>query len=101
MGKMYIQDNIEKLRQQRDDKVKDGYRYYAFKIFIYIKKGIALSKTDYCNPKYSDISKAVYGNRNEESKVRSFIKDLKKSGYITVYGVGPEKEIKILKDIDF
>ena len=101
MGKKYIEENIEKLRKQRDDKVKGGYRDYVVKVYVYIKKGIKLSKTDYCNPKYSEISKAVYGTRNEESKIRSFIKDLKKSGYITVYGAGTEKEIKIVKELDF
>jgi len=47
------------------------------------------------------MSKAIYGDRNQESKIRAFIKDLKKSGYITVYGVGTEKEIKIVKELDF
>lgn len=101
MGKKYIEDNIEKLRQDRDNNVKGGYREQVFKTFIYIKKGIKMSNTDYVNPKYSDISKVVLGTRNEESKIRGFIKDLKKSGYITVYGAGVDKEIKILKDIDF
>lgn len=101
MGKKYIEENIEKLRKQRDDKVKDGYRAYVVKVFVYLRKGIALSNTDYCNPKYSDVSKAIYGSRNEERKIRSFIKDLKNSGYISVYGVGTEKEIKIVKELDF
>ena len=101
MGKKYIEENIETLRKQRDDKVVGGYRDLIAKTFIYIKKGIKMSKTDFCNPKYSDVSKAVYGTRNEESKIRGFVKDLKKSGYITVYGVGAEREIKILKDLDF
>lgn len=101
MGKKYIEENIEKLRKQRDDKVKGSYREYVVRVYLYLKKGIKLSKTDYCNPKYSDVSQAVYGTRNEESKIRSFIKDLKKSEYITVYGVGTEKEIKIIKELDF
>jgi len=99
--KRYIEDNIEKLRQDRENKVKGGYRENVFKTFIYIKKGIKMSKTDFTNPKYSDISKAVFGTRNEESRIRGFIKDLRNSGYISVYGVGKDKEIKILKDIDF
>lgn len=101
MGKKYIEENIEILRKQRDDKVKGSYREYVVKVYVYIKKGIKMSKTDFVNPKYSDISKAVYGDRNQESKIRSFIKDLRKSGYITVYGVGPDKEIKIIKELDF
>jgi hypothetical protein len=101
MGKKYIEENIEKLRKQRDDKIKDGYRAYVVKVYVYLRKGVELSNTDYCNPKYSDVSKAIYGNRNEERKIRSFIKDLKNSGYITVYGVGTEKEIKIAKELDF
>jgi len=101
MGKKYIEENIEILRKQRDDKIKGSYREYVVKVYVYLRKGIQLSSTDYCNPKYSDMSKAIYGSWNEESKIRSFIKDLKKSGYITVYGVGPEKEIKIVKELDF
>ena len=101
MGKKYIEDNIEKLRKQKEDRVTDGYRHYVVKVYVYIRKGIELSKTDYCNPKYSDISNAIYGNKNEESRIRSFIKDLKKSGYITVYGAGADKEIKIVKELDF
>ena len=101
MGKKYIEENIEKLRKQRDDRIKDGYRAYVVKVYVYLRKGIEMSKTDYCNPKYSDMSKAIYGDRNQESKIRAFIKDLKKSGYITVYGVGTEKEIKIVKELDF
>ena len=101
MGKKYIEENIEKLRKQRDDKVKGGYREYVVKVYVYLRQGIKMSNTDYCNPKYSVMSKVIYGNRNEESKIRSFIKDLKKSGYITVYGVGNEKEIKIVKELDF
>lgn len=99
--KKYIEDNIEKLRQDRENKVKGGYREQVFKTFIYIKKGIKMSKTNFTNPKYSDISMAVFGTRNEERKIRGFIKDLRNSGYITVYGAGKDKEIKILKDIDF
>lgn len=101
MGKMYITDNIEKLRKQKADRDVTGYRHFVVKVYVYLRKGVELSKTDYCNPKYSDISQAIYGNKNQESKIRSFIKDLKKSGYITVYGVGAEKEIKIVKDLDF
>ncbi len=101
MGKKYIEENIEVLRKQRDDKIKGSYRYYCVKVYVYIKKGIEMSSTNYCNPKYSDMSKAIFGNRNDERKIRSFIKDLRKSGYISVYGVGDEKEIKIVKDLDF
>ncbi len=101
MGKKYIEENIEKLRQQKADRVKGGYREYVIKVYVYIRKGIEMSGTDYCNPKYSDMSKAIYGSWNEERKIRSFIKDLRGSGYISVYGVGADKEIKILKELDF
>lgn len=101
MGKKYIEDNIEKLRKQRDEKIKGSYREYVVKVYVYLRKGITMSGKDYCNPKYSDMSKAIFGNRNEESRIRSFIKDLRKSGYISVYGVGDEKEIKIVKELDF
>lgn len=99
--KKYILDNIETLRKQRDDKIKGSYRESVVKVYVYLKKGIKMSKTDYCNPKYSDMSKALFGDRNQERKIRSFIKDLRNSGYISVYGVGSEKEIKIIKELDF
>lgn len=99
--KKYILDNIETLRKQRDEKIKGSYRETVVKVYVYLKKGIKMSKTDYCNPKYSDMSKALFGDRNQERRIRSLIKDLRNSGYISVYGVGPEKEIKIIKELDF
>ncbi len=101
MPKKYILDNIEVLRKQRDDKIKGSYRETVVKVYVYLKKGIKMSKTDYVNPKYSDMSKALFGDRNQERKIRSFIKDLRNSGYISVYGVGEDKEIKITKELDF
>lgn len=101
MGKKYIEENIEVLRKQRDDNVKGGYRDVVAKTYNYIKRAIDKSTLDYCNPKNSDISNAVYGNKNQESKIRGYIKDLKKSGYLSVYGVGSDKEVKITKDLDF
>lgn len=101
MGKKYIEENIETLRKQRDDNVMGGYRDLVVKTYQYLNKEFKKSKTGFCNPKYSDISKAVYGTRNEERKIRGFIKDLSKSGYISVYGVGTEKEVKIAKKLDF
>lgn len=101
MGKQYILDNIEVLRKQRDDRIKDGYRAKVVRTYVYLRKGIELSNTNFCNPKYSDISKHVFGNRNQERTIRGYIKDLQKSGYITVYGIGEEKEIKIVKELDF
>ncbi|MFK5883261.1 MAG: hypothetical protein QM489_02855 [Candidatus Izemoplasma sp.] len=101
MGKKYIEENIEILRKQRDDKVKGSYRESVVKVYVYLRKGIKMSDKDYCNPKYTDMSKAIFGNWNDESKIRSFIKDLRKSGYISVYGIGSEKEIKIVKELDF
>jgi hypothetical protein len=99
--KKYIEDNIEKLRKQRDDNVVGGYRDNVVKTYQYIKKEIKKSGSTYRNPKNSDISRAVYGNGNQESSIRGFIKDLKNSGYISVYGIGIDREIKILKELDF
>ena len=101
MGKKYIEENIEKLRKQRDEKVIGGYRELVVKTYEYIQKQIKKPGSSFRNPKNSDISKAVYGNRNQESNIRGFIKDLNKSGYISVYGIGIDREIKILKDLDF
>lgn len=101
MGKKYIEENIEKLRKQRDDKIEGSYRQLVVKTYVYIRKGIQMSHLDYTNPKYSDISQAVFGNKNQERVIRGYIKDLNKSGYISVYGVGADKEIKILKELDF
>ena len=101
MGKKYIEENIEKLRKQRDDNVVGSYRFLVVKTYKYIQKQIKKSGSSYRNPKNADISKVVFGNRNQESKIRGFIKDLKTSGYISVYGVGLEREIKIIKELDF
>lgn len=101
MSKKYIEENIEKLRKQRDDKVVGAYRDLVVKVYKYIQKEIKKNGSPFRNPKNSDISQAVYGNRNQESNIRGFLKDLKSSGYISVYGVGFEREIKILKDLDF
>ena len=101
MGKQYILDNIDKLRKQKEDKVVGGYRDLVVKTYKYINKQIKYSDKNFCNPKNADISNVVFGNRNQESRIRGFIKDLKQSGYLTVYGIGTEREVKITKDIDF
>ena len=101
MAKKYIQDNIETLRKQRDDKVVGGYRDLVVKTYEYIQKQIKKSGSSFRNPNKSAMSKVVFGNGNQESRIRGFIKDLKNSGYITVYGVGEEREIKIIKELDF
>ncbi|MDC0558793.1 hypothetical protein OAO42_00125 [Candidatus Izimaplasma bacterium] len=101
MAKKYIEENIEKLRKQRDDNVVGGYRDLVVKTYQYIQKEINKSRSSFRNPIKADISKAIFGNRNQESRIRGFIKDLKTSGYITVYGVGLDREIKIIKDLDF
>jgi len=101
MGKKYIEENIERLRKERDDKVIGGYRDLVVKTYKYIEKKISKSDSDFCNPSNSEISNSVYGNKNQESKIRGFMKDLKKSGYISVYDVGVSREVKIQKDLDF
>ena len=70
MGKKYIEENIEILRKQRDDKVKGSYREYVVKVYVYLRKGITKSGKDFTNPKYSDMAKAIFGNRNDERKIR-------------------------------
>ena len=101
MGKKYIEENIEMLRKQRDDKVEGGYRDYVSKTYAYIEKKIAKSGNGYCNPKNMDVSNAVFGNKREEAKVRGFIKDLKKSEYLSVEGTGADRKVMILKELDF
>jgi hypothetical protein len=101
MGKKYIEENIEILRKQRDDNIAGGYRDLVVKTYQYLQKDINKSTLDYCNPKNSDISTAVFGSKNQESKIRGFINDLRKSGYITIYGIGLEREVKIKKELDF
>ncbi|MBI9010462.1 MAG: hypothetical protein JEZ05_10600 [Tenericutes bacterium] len=101
MSKKYIEDNLETLRKQRDENVVGGYRDLVVKTYKYIQQDIKKSKTDFCNPKNSDISKAIYGNRNQERKIRGYINDLRKSGYISIYGIGLEQEVKITKELDF
>ena len=101
MGKKYIEENIETLRKQRDDNIVGGYRDLVVQTYQYLQKDINKSILGYCNPKNSDISYVIFGNKNQESKIRGFINDLRKSGYISVYGIGLEREVKIKKELDF
>lgn len=101
MSKKYIEENIEKLRKQRDDKVVGGYRDYVIKTYDFLALKISEAKKDYCNPKNHEVSEAVFGTRESEAKARGYIKDLKKSGYITVSNAGENRKIRITKEIDF
>lgn len=101
MGKKYIEENIEKLRKQRDENIIGGYRDLVVKTYKYLEKKIEKSSKDFCNPKNADVSNAVFGNRNEEEKIRGYIKDLRKSGYISIEDTGMKRKVKITKELDF
>jgi hypothetical protein len=101
MSKKYIEDNIEKLRKQRDENVVGGYRDLAVKTYEFLALKISEARKDYCNPKNHEISEAVFGTRESEARARGFIKDLRKSGYITVSNTGENRKIRITKEIDF
>jgi hypothetical protein len=97
----YIEENIEILRKQRDENIVGGYRDFVVQTYNYIEKKIAKSATDFCNPKNMDVSNAVFGNRKQEKKIRGYIADLKKSGYLLIEGVGADREVRIIKSLDF
>ena len=101
MSKKYIEDNIEKLRKQRDEKIVGGYRELVIKTYDFLVWKVSEAKKDYCNPKNHEISEAVFGTRDSEIKVRGYVKDLKKSGYISVSNQGENRKIRITKEIDF
>mgnify|MGYP006883057225 CR=1 FL=1 len=101
MGKKYIEENLEKLRKQRDENVLGGYRDLVVKTYTFVEKKIAKSGQGFCNPKNADISNAVFGNRREDDKIRGFMKDLKKSGYISIDDVGENRKVRIIKELDF
>ena len=101
MSKKYIEENLEKLRKQRDDKVVGGYRDLVIKTYDFLALKVSEAKKDYCNPKNHEVSEAVFGTKESETKVRGYIKDLKKSGYITVSNAGENRKIRIIKKIDF
>ena len=101
MSKKYIEENIEKLRKQRDEKVEGGYRDLVVKTYDFLALKISEAKKDYCNPKNYEVSEAVFGTRDGVTRTRGFIKDLKKSGYITVSNTGENRKIRITKEIDF
>ncbi|AIO18489.1 hypothetical protein KQ51_00609 [Candidatus Izimaplasma bacterium HR1] len=101
MGKKYISDNLDMLRKQRDEKILGGYRDNVAKTYKFIENLIADSSKEYCNPKHSEISKAVFGNELGEAKIRGYLKDLKKSDYLSNEGAGMERQIKLLKPLDF
>lgn len=99
--KRYIEENIELLRKQRDENIEGGYRDLIVKTYNYLVRKIEKSGNKFCNPKNKDVCNAVFGNPSQESKIRGFIKDLKRSEYISVEGSGPDRKIMILKDLDF
>ena len=41
MAKKYIEDNIDKLRKQKEDNVVGGYRDNVVKTYLYIQKAIS------------------------------------------------------------
>jgi len=88
MEKKYIEKNIDRLRKQRDENIIGGYRDLVVKTYNYIERKIKKSGVDYCNPKNNDISNAVFENKNEGARIRGFVNDLKKSGYISVENSG-------------
>lgn len=101
MGKKYIEDNLEILRKQRDDKVKGGYRDLVVKTYNYIEKNISRSRLDYSVLRNREISKGLFQTFKEEAKIRGFVNDLRKSDYLSVENIDDERRIKILKKINF
>ena len=101
MGKKYIEENIELLRKQKADNITGSYRDLFAKTYQYLAKKIEKSGNDFCNPKNADVSNSVFGNKTNESKVRGYITDLRKSEYISIEGIGMDRKIKILKELDF
>ncbi len=71
------------------------------KTYTYLEKLIVESGKDYCNPQNADISEAVFGNRLGEAKIRGYIKDLRKSDYLSNEGAGMDRQVKLLKELDF
>jgi hypothetical protein len=101
MSKKYIEENLEKLKKQRDEQVMGGYRDNVVKTYDFLAWKVSEANKDYCNPKNYEVSEAVFGTRGEETKVRGYIKDLKKSEYITVSNSGENRKIRIKKPINF
>lgn len=99
--KKYIEENIDKLRAQRDQNDNEGYRFYVAGTYNYIKNAIKESKKEYCNPRNKDVALSLYGDIAQELRIRGFVKDLRKSEYITVIGTGSKRQIRIIKDLDF
>ena len=66
-----------------------------------IKKLINNSDKDYCNPYDADISQYIYGNRLQLTMIRKFLYELKIMGYIEIHKAGTNREIYIIKDLDF
>jgi len=99
--KKYIEENIELLRAQRDEKTPGTYREALAKTYIYIKNKCDKSDLGICTLKNRDIANAVFGSVKEDSKVKGIIQDLKRSAYITTEGIAPDRQIKIIKALDF
>ena len=69
MGKKYIEENLEILKKQRDDKVVGGYRDLVVKTYNYINKNISMSGLEYSTLRNREISKGLFKTFKEESKI--------------------------------
>ncbi|MBN2605355.1 MAG: hypothetical protein JXR62_06015 [Bacilli bacterium] len=100
-NKKYIEENIELLRSQRDEKTPNSYREALAKTLLFIKSKCDRSGQNICTLKNRDIAHAVFGSVKEDTKVKRIIQDLKRSDYISVEGDALDRQIKMLKELDF
>lgn len=101
MAKKYIEENIELLRSQRDEKIPGTYREALAKTLGYLEIKCNKSDSGVCNLPNRDIAYAVFGSVKDDTKVKRILQDLKRSEYISTEGIVPDRKIMILKELDF
>ncbi len=98
---MSIEEQIEYLKKQKRGEISGGFADLLTCTYNFLTDQLSLAKVDYCNPFDSDICRAVYGDAYHIPMIRKFMYRLQKMGYISIIGSGRERQIRILKTLDF
>lgn len=98
--KKSVNDKLEYLRKQRSGEAEGGYYLALEETFKYIEKKISESRTDYCNPTFYEIGVAIYGG-GRRTMVMKFLDELVYLGNISIEGKGADRQVRILKPLEF
>lgn len=103
LTKEELEEKLSWLRQQRDGLIEGNYRNYLARIYSFIKSECEKSPNGFCNPYPWQCNDAAYPYESKPySKVGlEYCRDLEQLGYISIVGYGADKQIRILKPLDF